>query len=181
MPLRDARPGKSAWKLKRRRSAASRRPDLLPGRHVLSSPGLTCPGPVAGRRLNRCQVTAGLPGTARHLPLGGLLPTASTALSGLTYRATTKAALWACPRLQPGVASTDGGVQSGEQTERNRDQLSNTDIALARPTAPDRTGSLRLGAGRPQVQILSPRCEVPAKRVLPRNGATGGRVTGRNS
>jgi hypothetical protein len=61
------------------------------------------------------------------------------------------------------------GAQSGEQIERNRDQLNTTQTALRRGTRPHATGSLRLGAGRSQVQILSPRSQKsPAnRRVMP--------------
>src|SRR5215204_3075179 len=53
------------------------------------------------------------------------------------------------------------GVQSGVQTERNRAQLRATEIAVEPRIAAGRPGSLRLGAGRSQVQILSPRLEIP--------------------
>ena len=57
------------------------------------------------------------------------------------------------------------GVQSGVQIERNRAELRATEIALERRGAPGTPGSLRLGAGRSQVQILSPRfAETAAKR-----------------
>ncbi len=49
------------------------------------------------------------------------------------------------------------GVQSGVQIERNRAQLRATETASERRIAAGTPGSLRLGAGRPQVQILSPR------------------------
>jgi hypothetical protein len=51
------------------------------------------------------------------------------------------------------------GVQSGEQTERNPGQLRTTDTVLRCRTRSGSTRSLRLGAGRSQVQILSPRLE----------------------
>jgi hypothetical protein len=56
------------------------------------------------------------------------------------------------------------GVHSGVQIESNGGQLRATQTALARRTPPEVTGSLRLGAGRSQVQILSPRYEVPGNR-----------------
>jgi hypothetical protein len=46
------------------------------------------------------------------------------------------------------------GVHSGVQIERNRAQLRATQTALERREAPGTPGSLRLGAGRSQVQIL---------------------------
>ena len=55
------------------------------------------------------------------------------------------------------------GVRSGVQTERNRAQLRATEIALERRRAPGTPGSLRLGAGRSQVQILSPRSRYACK------------------
>ena len=54
-----------------------------------------------------------------------------------------------------GLACSRGPIR-GVQTERKRKQLSGT-VALDRRMWPHRTRSLRLGAGRSQVQILSPR------------------------
>ena len=56
-------------------------------------------------------------------------------------------------------------------TEANRGQLKTAQRAEVGVTA---SGSLRLGAGRSQVQILSPRCEGPAKRDQHRSGAMDG-------
>ena len=53
--------------------------------------------------------------------------------------------------------STRHGVQSGVQIERNRAQISATETAVQHRIAPGTPRTLRLGAGRSQVQILSPR------------------------
>src|SRR5215208_1159918 len=77
-----------------------------------------------------------------------------------------------------------GGVQSGVQSERNRAQLRATQTALEGRSAPGTPGSLRPGAGRSQVQILSPRSrKTPAKwQVLLRcDGSRTGSIRGRNS
>jgi hypothetical protein len=50
----------------------------------------------------------------------------------------------------------------GEQIERNPEQLRAIQRRLHQRTRRHATGSLRLGAGRSQVQILSPRLESPA-------------------
>ena len=58
------------------------------------------------------------------------------------------------------------GVQSGVQIERNRPTQSNSD-ALQALNRGGKPGSLRLGAGRSQVQILSPRSdESPQTRAF---------------
>ena len=58
-------------------------------------------------------------------------------------------------RARAGAVDRDG-VHDGVQIERNRAQLRATDRFRA-PRRTDTPGSLRLGAGRSQVQILSPR------------------------
>jgi hypothetical protein len=55
---------------------------------------------------------------------------------------------------------------NGVQSEHKRGQLRATHKPPIRCMPPHRTGSLRLGAGRSQVQILSPRSEVPGNRAL---------------
>ena len=67
------------------------------------------------------------------------------------------------------------GVQSGVQIERNRAQLRATQTALERRGTLDTPRTLRLGAGRSQVQILSPRSQkIPAKsHILPFGCGTG--------
>ena len=75
---------------------------------------------------------------------------------------------------------TRHGVQSGVQIERNRAELRATQTAVDGRIAPDTPGLLRLGAGRSQVQILSPRsvrkaCECgPFLRSVPARIATDG-------
>jgi hypothetical protein len=53
------------------------------------------------------------------------------------------------------------------QIERNRGQLGATQIAVEHRIPLGTPGSLRLGAGRSQVQILSPRLKVPAHCIIP--------------
>ena len=55
------------------------------------------------------------------------------------------------------LRSEDDGVRYGVQTERNSPELRHTEATDQRRTGPAGPGSLRLGAGRSQVQILSPR------------------------
>jgi hypothetical protein len=79
-------------------------------------------------------------------------------------------------------AASPDGVQSGEQTGRNLARLRATELALEPRIAPGTSGSLRLGAGRSQVQILSPRSqEVPANwPVLASCGVLGRGTSGEN-
>jgi hypothetical protein len=51
------------------------------------------------------------------------------------------------------------GEQSGEQTEGNWDALEHAEVNVSGSRQPSRTASHWLGAGRSQVQILSPRSE----------------------
>jgi hypothetical protein len=66
-------------------------------------------------------------------------------------------------------------VQSGVQSENNRAQLRATQTSLERWITLGTPGSLRLGAGRSQVQILSPRLRSPwkAQKALRRCIVTG--------
>jgi hypothetical protein len=70
------------------------------------------------------------------------------------------------------------GVQSGVQIERNSEQLRTTQPLYGRRSEASATALLRLGAGRSQVQILSPRCEGPANGNKRRAGAMGGEQFG---
>jgi hypothetical protein len=58
------------------------------------------------------------------------------------------------------------GEQSREQTERKCSHLARLKPAQGCRMALQTTGSFRLGAGRSQVQILSPRLEIPANCIL---------------
>jgi hypothetical protein len=65
----------------------------------------------------------------------------------------------AVARVAMSVSWTSAGVQSGDQIERNRGALRSVNRTESRRNAAYERGLVRLGAGRSQVQILSPRCE----------------------
>ncbi len=74
------------------------------------------------------------------------------------------------PPAYPDQSSRDWatfGEQSGEQTERNWDALEHAEVNVYGSRQLSGTASHRLGAGRSQVQILSPRSpEIPANRLV---------------
>ena len=104
----------------------------------------------------------------------------------LAPRPRRSSAGWPSRRSHPGVRGTapSGDPPAPALTargpirgpiERNSGQLRATHAAVERRTAPSTPGTLRLGAGRSQVQILSPRSRSPCKaqKALCRGIVTG--------